>query len=132
LNLLAVGESANRAKGDADAASWLPPRRSYRCAYVARQLAVKLKYHLAATGAEREAMHRVLDVCPRQPLPRTGPIVQVQTAKIVATHVTGGVRVFASCSAARAAGVTPIRRGTKLYAANRRLDGDGDGIACED
>jgi hypothetical protein len=129
LNLLAVGASANRAKGDADAASWLPPRTSYRCAYVARQLAVKLKYHLAATGAEREAMHRVLDVCPRQPLPRAGAIAQVQVAKIVETH---GVRVFASCSAARAAGVTPIRRGTSLYAANRKLDGDGDGVACED
>jgi hypothetical protein len=32
---------------------------------------------------------------------------------------------------ARAAGVTPILRGTPLYDANRRLDRDEDGIACE-
>src|SRR5690606_10585298 len=35
LNLLAVEASANRAKSDADAATWLPPNRDYRCAYVA-------------------------------------------------------------------------------------------------
>lgn len=40
---------------------------------------------------------------------------------------------YANCTAARAAGVTPIRRDTNptLYAANRHLDRDGDGIACE-
>ncbi len=43
------------------------------------------------------------------------------------------VRVFANCTAARAAGVTPIRRSTNpaLYKANRGLDRDGDGVACE-
>lgn len=36
---------------------------------------------------------------------------------------------YPSCKAARAAGVTPIRRGSLGYSA--RLDRDGDGIACE-
>lgn len=36
---------------------------------------------------------------------------------------------YANCSAARAAGVAPIRRGEPGYAA--RLDRDNDGIACE-
>lgn len=36
---------------------------------------------------------------------------------------------YPSCKAARAAGVTPIRRGSPGYSA--RLDRDGDGIACE-
>ncbi|GGQ93021.1 excalibur calcium-binding domain-containing protein [Deinococcus ruber] len=36
---------------------------------------------------------------------------------------------YASCAAARAAGVTPIRRGQPGYRAG--LDGDGDGVACE-
>jgi hypothetical protein len=44
LNLLAVEASANRAKSDGDAATWLPPNHAYRCAYVARQIAVKAKY----------------------------------------------------------------------------------------
>jgi hypothetical protein len=38
---------------------------------------------------------------------------------------------YANCTAARAAGVTPIMRGTALYEANKNLDRDGDGIACE-
>lgn len=41
LNLLAVSASLNRQKGDGDAATWLPPTKSYRCQYVARQIAVK-------------------------------------------------------------------------------------------
>jgi hypothetical protein len=132
LNLLAVSASANRQKGDADAASWLPRTKPFRCAYVARQVAVKLKYQLAATVAEQAAMRRVLDSCPALALPGNGGIpVSVVTHTPTAPAQSPGVRSFANCTAARAAGVTPIRRGTTLYAANRRLDRDGDGIACE-
>jgi Protein of unknown function (DUF1524)/Excalibur calcium-binding domain len=132
LNLLAVSSSANRQKGDADAASWLPHTSSFRCSYVARQVAVKLKYRLAATAAERVAMRRVLDGCPTLPLPGNGAsIVAFVVPTPKATAHGSGVRVFANCAAAREAGVTPIRRGTKLYAANKDLDGDDDGIACE-
>lgn len=70
LNLLAVGGAVNQAKGDGDAGTWLPPRTAYRCAYVARQVAVKAKYGLSVTAAERDAMQRVLSRCPTQPLPR--------------------------------------------------------------
>ena len=69
LNLLAVQGAANLAKGDADAATWLPPSTAYRCAYVARQVAVKLRYGLSVTPAERDALLRILARCPRQPLP---------------------------------------------------------------
>src|SRR4051794_15500580 len=66
LNLLAVDAGANRSKGDANAASWLPPNRTYRCAYVARQVAVKAKYHLRVTASERAQMARQLASCPGQ------------------------------------------------------------------
>ena len=69
LNLLAVDGPANARKGMADAASWLPPSRSFRCAYVARQVAVKAKYRLWVTRAEKAAMSQVLASCPQQPLP---------------------------------------------------------------
>ena len=69
LELLAVDGSTNERKGDADAASWLPPDKTFRCAYVARQIAVKAKYHLWVTAAERAAMQRVLGGCPQEPLP---------------------------------------------------------------
>jgi hypothetical protein len=69
LELLAVKGAVNQQKGDGDAATWLPPRKAYRCAYVARQVAVKERYRLWVTPAERDAMARVLSTCPRQPLP---------------------------------------------------------------
>lgn len=63
LNLLAVDASANRQKGDGDTATWLPANKGFRCAYVARQVSVKLKYALSVTAAERDAMRRVLSGC---------------------------------------------------------------------
>ncbi|MEU2423887.1 HNH endonuclease family protein [Streptomyces sp. NPDC007851] len=72
LNLLAVGASANRGKGDGDTATWLPPNKSYRCTYVAAQVAVKKKYGLWVTAAEKAAMKKVLATCPNQKLPTGG------------------------------------------------------------
>lgn len=69
LNLLAVDGPTNQAKGDKDAATWLPPNKSYRCSYVARQVAVKVKYHLWATAAEKSAISKVLSDCPGQRSP---------------------------------------------------------------
>lgn len=66
LNLLAVNAKLNRQKGDGDAATWLPPLKSFRCKYVAIQVAVKAKYLLWVTSAEREAIIKVLDNCPGQ------------------------------------------------------------------
>ena len=70
LNLLAVDGPTNGQKSDSDAASWLPPNKSYRCSYVARQVAVKKKYSLWVTAAEKEAIQRVLAKCPKQKLPK--------------------------------------------------------------
>ncbi|MDO4413162.1 HNH endonuclease family protein [Cutibacterium sp.] len=69
LNLLAVEGKANQQKSAGDAATWLPPNKSYRCDYVSRQIVVKKKYHLWVTSAERNAMVRVLSTCPNHPLP---------------------------------------------------------------
>jgi hypothetical protein len=69
LNLLAVDGPTNNQKGDADAASWLPPNKAYRCRYIARQIAVKKKYGLWVTEAERNAMRQVLAGCPKQEVP---------------------------------------------------------------
>lgn len=74
LELRAVDGHSNGSKGDGDAATWLPPRKSFRCGYVARQIAVKKKYRLWVTRAERDSMVRVLLACPDQGLPRSYPI----------------------------------------------------------
>ncbi|MFI1362789.1 HNH endonuclease family protein [Streptomyces griseochromogenes] len=72
LNLLAVDASTNRGKGDGDTATWLPPDKGYRCTYVAAQVAVKKKYGLWVTAAEKTAMKKVLATCPNQQLPTGG------------------------------------------------------------
>ncbi|MGW1726305.1 HNH endonuclease family protein [Streptomyces sp. NPDC002306] len=72
LNLLAVDASTNRGKGDGDTATWLPPNQGYRCTYVAAQVAVKKKYELWVTAAEKAAMEKVLSGCSGQKLPTGG------------------------------------------------------------
>jgi hypothetical protein len=63
LNLLAVDAKLNRQKGDGDAATWLPPYKSYRCTYVARQVSVKSKYKLWVTAPEKSAISNLLTSC---------------------------------------------------------------------
>ncbi len=69
LELMAVDGPTNESKGAGDAATWLPPVKSFRCTYVARQIAVKTNYSLWVTAAERSAMANVLARCPGQDLP---------------------------------------------------------------
>ena len=69
LNLLAVKGRLNSQKGAGDAATWLPPKKSYRCAYVARQVAVKYKYGLWLTAPEKAAILKLLQPCPGQVIP---------------------------------------------------------------
>lgn len=69
LELIAVDGSANQQKSDGNAATWLPPNKAFRCQYIARQIAVKIKYSLWVTSAEQSAMSKVLSACPDQKLP---------------------------------------------------------------
>jgi len=66
LNLIAVDAKLNRQKGDADAATWLPPNKAFRCEYVARQIAVKAKYGLWVTQPEKGAIIKLLEMCEGQ------------------------------------------------------------------
>lgn len=137
LNLLAVSASANRQKQDGDAATWLPSNKRYRCDYVARQIAVKAKYRLWVTKAEKAAMQRILSTCPAQRVPTDttlpDPAPWAGSPSSSSSSSAETISRYANCTAARAAGVTPIRRATDptLYAANRHMDRDGDGVACE-
>lgn len=141
LNLEPVDSSANRQKGDSDAATWLPPNKAYRCHYVARQVAVKTKYGLWVTQAEQAAILRVLDTCPQEPLPSPGdhPVVATHTG-VAPPSVSEGPRSeppaatalderFAYCKDLPP-GYGPYVRGVhpeyEWY-----TDRDGDGVVCE-
>lgn len=104
LNLLAVDGSTNEAKGDSDAASWLPPNKAYRCAYVARQVAVKARYALWVTAAERDAIARVLSRCPDEPAPTEGGAPSSVAPRATPTRTpspatSSGVVVYRNCAA---------------------------------
>jgi len=71
LELLAVDGPANQQKSDGDAATWLPSNIAFRCQYVARQIAVKIKYSLWVTQPEKQAIKSVLSNCPDQRLPKS-------------------------------------------------------------
>lgn len=121
LNLLAVDGPTNQSKSDGDAATWLPPNRGYWCPYVSRQVEVKAKYDLWVTPPEHDRMENVLEGCgegsAQEPSSSPSPEPEATTAS------------YASCKAARQAGAAPLHRGSPGYAS--RLDGDGDGVACE-
>ena len=123
LNLLAADGPLNMQKGDADAATWLPPNGAFRCAYVARQVAVKAAYGLWVTQAERDAMAGVLGGCPDEPLPGGAG------ASTTSTPPGPDAPAYPDCAAVRADGAAPIHRGDPGW--SEQFDGDGDGIGCE-
>ena len=115
LELLAVDGPTNQRKGDSDAASWLPPNKAFRCTYVARQIAVKARYHLAVTAAEKAAAAEQPG-SDRPPSSDRSPYEPADEADVHA-QATGA----ASC---RAPGrVLLAARGDR-----RHLEGDPDGV----
>lgn len=138
LNLLATDGELNSQKGAGDTATWLPPNTAFRCPYVARQVAVKFAYGLWVTQAEKDAMVRVLSACPEEPLSAGSAVTPgsayaaaeptVPAAPAPAPAAPGDV-TYENCAAARAAGAAPIQVDDPGY--STKLDGDGDGIACE-
>ncbi|WP_442784802.1 GmrSD restriction endonuclease domain-containing protein [Arthrobacter sp. CG_A4] len=153
LNLLAVDGPANMKKSDGDAATWLPPNKSYRCTYVARQISVKASYTLWVTQAEHDAMARTLGDCPDAPAPTNQeappppmqapapaqqavpapaqPYVAPAPAYVAPVPVPAALAsaYYANCAAVRAAGAAPLHAGQPGY--RDKLDGDRDGTACE-
>ncbi len=145
-NLLAVDGPANMQKSDGDAATWLPANKSFRCTYVSMQIDVKAAYALWVTQAEKDAMVRILSGCGADGIAAGGsPVagdnagapaeVPVEEPAAPAAPAAEDVPAdpagvyYANCSAARAAGVTPLYRGEPGYRSG--MDGDNDGVACE-
>jgi hypothetical protein len=63
INLMAADGPTNGSKSDSNAASWLPPNKSFRCEYVAKQTLVKSKYNLWMIEAEKAKITEVLASC---------------------------------------------------------------------
>ena len=137
--------AANQAKRDGDAATWLPPNKGFRCAYVARQVAVKARYRLWVTPAEKSAITNILDGCLGQKLP-TSSRIALGGGTVISPPVTpaptktaappkppapsGLDPRFATCKAAKAAGYGPYYEG-KDREYDWYRDADHDGVVCE-
>lgn len=59
-NLTMVSSSANRSKGDKDAADWMPSYDAVHCTYIVSSIKVKHDYGLSIDDAESEVMQDVL------------------------------------------------------------------------
>jgi len=103
FDLLAVDGPTNAAKGEANAATWLPPDTAYRCQYVARQIAVKAKYQLGVTNTERTATAGVLSSCPTQTLPVDTAAVKAAASAQAAQQSSAAAAQAAQQSSAAAA-----------------------------
>ncbi|GAA3619137.1 hypothetical protein GCM10022223_39940 [Kineosporia mesophila] len=89
LNLLAADGPTNSSKGSGDAATWLPANKSFRCDYVARQIAVKAKYGNWVTKAEKKAMSGVLESCPDERVPTSKSSTKADSKESAATSSGG-------------------------------------------
>lgn len=132
-NLQAADGPANQQKGDGDAATWLPPSKTYRCTYVSRQVEVKTLYNLWVTQAEKDAIARTLGDCGEAEKSTTAPPPLTTTPPepvyTPPAPVNDSSVYYPNCAAVRAAGAAPIRTGDPGYSS--KLDRDGDGVACE-
>ena len=72
--LLAVQAQANNAKGDADAAGWMPSWDAFRCDYAALQIGIKAKYSLTVDQKEHDALASTLAQCPAQKVVSTSQV----------------------------------------------------------
>lgn len=139
--LRAVTDNVNQSKGDKDPSNWMPPMQSAWCPYLADWVSIKARWQLSMDESEAG---RIRNLISRQCAglridPWSAPPVNVApppaappptAAAAPAPPPPPGAEVyFANCSAARAAGAAPLRRGEPGY--REAMDRDKDGIACE-
>ena len=61
--LVAVSASSNRSKGDQDPSTWKPTETSAWCVYAKDWIAVKTRWQLTVTTAEKSALTDMLEKC---------------------------------------------------------------------
>ena len=123
-NLRAVAGKTNRIKGARGPEDWKPDLRTAWCGYAENWVAVKTKYRLSTTPAEREALDVMLATC--APLPAATP-ASIPTAThdpLGRDRNCGAFRTWDEARAFFEAAGGPERD-------PHNLDGDNDGVPCE-
>ena len=139
-SLVAASASSNRSKSDKDPQDWMPSRSSFRCTYVSRWIAVKYRWHLTVDSSEKSQLQTELASCSsglQVSLPaRINSVTEPPAGSGGSSGggSSGGSGAndprYSTCTAAKAAGYGPYRRGVDPEYA-WYTDRDHDGIACE-
>ena len=134
--LTAVSAVSNRTKSAQDPGEWRPPLRSAWCQYAHDWIAVKAKWSLTADAREVSALRQMMETCPldyerRAEHPGRRPaVVSVEQEAVEGT--------YASCEAAERSGEVRVQgsrgrgRGFAAELVPSAVDGDGDGVVCEE
>ena len=144
-HLIAVQASANRQKGSKGPEEWKPPRREYWCEYATDWVTIKQDWGLSANPGEAEALREMLATCDE---PVTLVVVPVEgdaipqpaPASATATPVPasdGELRYDPDGPDRNCGDFDTWDEAQAFYIAaggpatdRHRLDGDGDGEAC--
>ena len=141
-HLIAVQSSANRRKGASGPEDWMPPLRGYWCQYATDWIVIKQRWALTATEGELAALRSMLAECAEPPaltVRREKAASPGRPGDAPATPVPASGLLFDPAGPDRDCGDFPAwAEAQAFYAAaggpgsdRHRLDGDGDGVACE-
>ena len=137
-HLIAVQNSANRAKGADGPEEWRPPDRSYWCQYAIDWITIKNAWRLTASEAEAASLSEMLNTCtPQRTLTTVEAGALPPTPTSASQPTPASEAAYDSCDAAEAAGEQRVRgsngdgRGFPASMVPSARDGDGDGVVCE-
>ncbi len=132
-HLIAVQNSANRAKGASGPEEWRPPNRGHWCQYAIDWIGIKRTWDLTATDVEVIALSEMLHTC--DPPRSLGTLRYAPLSPPTTTPRPNAV--YAHCQEAEAAGEERVQgsrgnaHGFPQDMVPGARDGDGDGVVCE-
>ena len=136
-HLIAVQNSANRAKGADGPEEWRPPDNTYWCQYATDWITIKNTWKLTATSSEASALSEMLNTCTPRVALTTVESEQPQPPTPTSMGTPASEAVYDSCDAAEADDEERVQgsqgegRGFPQEMVPSARDGDGDGVVCE-